>query len=378
MGIGVVMVDTRQSSCSNEETDAISAFDRDQATIDTRIARAIRQNLHAIAEAVIDTHDAQYPETNLRTIAREQRMQWVEQNVSYIASSIEAGEVVTWSYSYIPNVVGGFDPATPPYVEVSNAYETQLALEDCMLPFVWAEFEGEPDLLLDAVRRFRYHMLRFIDANVEAVQIELGHRLRESLADASESARAEVMGRMGPYLSRATSSLAQKLALIYDSVQDGRAQEALALVTATRLLVGDVAEKTMALMGDAAVIGTRAASTPAFPPATTPAPIAPEPSATPAPAGTPSEPAATVSTPFAAPTAGQAASPIAIAEPSPVTRREADVLRGVVAGKTNAEIAVDLALSIGTVRNYISTLLEKLQAENRTQLAIRAVKAGIE
>ena len=40
------------------------------------------------------------------------------------------------------------------------------------------------------------------------------------------------------------------------------------------------------------------------------------------------------------------------------------------AGESNKEIATKLFLSEGTVRNYISTILEKLELRDRTQLAI--------
>lgn len=52
------------------------------------------------------------------------------------------------------------------------------------------------------------------------------------------------------------------------------------------------------------------------------------------------------------------------------TDREGDVLYQVAQGLSNKEIAEKLFLSEGTVRNYISTLLEKLSLRDRTQLAI--------
>jgi DNA-binding NarL/FixJ family response regulator len=57
--------------------------------------------------------------------------------------------------------------------------------------------------------------------------------------------------------------------------------------------------------------------------------------------------------------------------------RELDVLRLVGKGLSNREIADRLFLSEGTVRNYVSTLLAKLQVSDRTQAAILAVKNGL-
>jgi DNA-binding NarL/FixJ family response regulator len=53
--------------------------------------------------------------------------------------------------------------------------------------------------------------------------------------------------------------------------------------------------------------------------------------------------------------------------------REMDVLVEVARGKTNAEIGAKLNLSEKTVRNYVSTILEKLHLTNRVELATYAV-----
>ena len=54
--------------------------------------------------------------------------------------------------------------------------------------------------------------------------------------------------------------------------------------------------------------------------------------------------------------------------------RELDVLAEVARGKTNAEIGKVLNLSEKTVRNYLSTILEKLHRSNRIELATYAVE----
>ena len=55
---------------------------------------------------------------------------------------------------------------------------------------------------------------------------------------------------------------------------------------------------------------------------------------------------------------------------TPLTEKEEQVLALVAQGKNNREIAGELFLSEGTVRNYISLMLEKLELRNRTELAI--------
>lgn len=53
-----------------------------------------------------------------------------------------------------------------------------------------------------------------------------------------------------------------------------------------------------------------------------------------------------------------------------ISEKEVEIIEEVAAGYSNKEIATHLFLSEGTVRNYISTILEKLQLRDRTQLAI--------
>lgn len=52
------------------------------------------------------------------------------------------------------------------------------------------------------------------------------------------------------------------------------------------------------------------------------------------------------------------------------TPREFELIRHVADGKNNREIAQELFLSEGTVRNYLSQILEKLNLRDRTQLAV--------
>lgn len=58
--------------------------------------------------------------------------------------------------------------------------------------------------------------------------------------------------------------------------------------------------------------------------------------------------------------------------------RELDVLRLVALGYDNKELADELCLAEGTVRNQVSHLLEKTGLKDRTQLAVYAVKHGLD
>ncbi|MEC1180168.1 response regulator transcription factor [Metasolibacillus meyeri] len=61
---------------------------------------------------------------------------------------------------------------------------------------------------------------------------------------------------------------------------------------------------------------------------------------------------------------------------NPLTDRESQVLELVAEGKTTKEIAAELYLSAGTVRNYISTILDKLGVGNRIEAIARFKEKG--
>ena len=60
-----------------------------------------------------------------------------------------------------------------------------------------------------------------------------------------------------------------------------------------------------------------------------------------------------------------------------LTGRELDVVRLVAQGRSNHEIAQELVISPKTVKTHISNILAKLHLEDRTQLAIYAIKNGL-
>lgn len=60
-----------------------------------------------------------------------------------------------------------------------------------------------------------------------------------------------------------------------------------------------------------------------------------------------------------------------------LSERERDVLRLLARGLSNKDIAADLSLSQGTVRNHVSVIFQKLGVADRTQAALLAVRSGL-
>jgi DNA-binding NarL/FixJ family response regulator len=60
-----------------------------------------------------------------------------------------------------------------------------------------------------------------------------------------------------------------------------------------------------------------------------------------------------------------------------LTGRELSILRMLASGRTNTEIGERLAISVGTVKNHISSILSKLDVRDRTQAGLFAQQAGL-
>jgi DNA-binding NarL/FixJ family response regulator len=61
----------------------------------------------------------------------------------------------------------------------------------------------------------------------------------------------------------------------------------------------------------------------------------------------------------------------------PLSEREIEILKLVSQGLTNKEVAARLFLAEGTVKNYVTSILQKIDARDRTQAALRARELGL-
>ncbi|MGI2328801.1 response regulator [Planococcus sp. YIM B11945] len=67
---------------------------------------------------------------------------------------------------------------------------------------------------------------------------------------------------------------------------------------------------------------------------------------------------------------------LAYGDDNPLTEREQEVLKLVADGRNTKEIASELYITTGTVRNYISTILDKLEVGNRIEAISRFKEKG--
>lgn len=67
---------------------------------------------------------------------------------------------------------------------------------------------------------------------------------------------------------------------------------------------------------------------------------------------------------------------LAYADANPLTERESQVMELIAEGKSTKEIAKELFITSGTVRNYISTIFDKLEVGNRIEAISRFKEKG--
>lgn len=60
-----------------------------------------------------------------------------------------------------------------------------------------------------------------------------------------------------------------------------------------------------------------------------------------------------------------------------LTEREYEVLRFVVMGKSNTEIAKRLCISVHTAKAHVCSILQKMGVNDRVQAAVKAVREGL-
>jgi two-component system, NarL family, response regulator DegU len=84
-----------------------------------------------------------------------------------------------------------------------------------------------------------------------------------------------------------------------------------------------------------------------------------------------------VAAPLAGVLRGELLGEVSGERPAELSRRELEVLRGLVTGATNAQIGQRLAISENTVRNHVHSVMRKLGVANRTDAVATGLRRGL-
>lgn len=60
-----------------------------------------------------------------------------------------------------------------------------------------------------------------------------------------------------------------------------------------------------------------------------------------------------------------------------LTEREHEVIKLIVMGKTNTEIAQELMISVHTAKAHVCSILQKMGVDDRVQVAVSAIRKGL-
>lgn len=61
----------------------------------------------------------------------------------------------------------------------------------------------------------------------------------------------------------------------------------------------------------------------------------------------------------------------------PLTEREYEVLKLIVQGESNSEIAEELSISVHTAKAHVGSIIQKMAVNDRVQVAVKAVRNGL-
>lgn len=68
---------------------------------------------------------------------------------------------------------------------------------------------------------------------------------------------------------------------------------------------------------------------------------------------------------------------LAVKNRKKLTERELEVLKLIILGKSNTEIAKDLSISVHTAKAHVCSIFQKMDVEDRVQAAVKAIRSGL-
>jgi DNA-binding CsgD family transcriptional regulator len=240
--------------------------------------------------------------------------------------------------------------------DIASFFVNTLSYEDLVLPLLWERYHNDSETFLLSFERLRLHLMKYVEVHVDYYLNEYHRHLENQVAEVYLNTQKEYLALQ----EKAFKKLKDRVLLAYNMILDETYDEALVTLTSMKLWLSDAVEESMPLASESASLKETSlelqdlAASP-LSQLTTDQRLA----------GHPSD--ISYGDAGKQPLLGQ----------QPLSKRERDIISLLKDGKTNASIASVLGLKEKTVKNYVSTILNKLQLDSRTQLAIYAIRNTI-
>jgi DNA-binding CsgD family transcriptional regulator len=315
--------------------------------------------------------DSVYSNSSIRSLPKEERRIWNKAEHSAFINMIETGRYSSPITGYRPRR----DSASVSGVDfilriVTDIYMTSHLIEAAILPTLWLELSDAPDVLLQAVYRLKEHIIAYTQLGI-SMRL-LAHFIDEYNARRRceyEHMRSEIVS----WGERIFTAHRNRTAAARNLIVEGQYEQALAVLTEVRLMAAEAVEE----LERAVLLPFEPTHSFITAPTETPLPGS----------GLPENPneitaqensgklQASLGSDNGS-SLGSSSERDASACSALLTAREMDVVYMIVAGKSNNQIAEELSLAQVTVKGYLRSILNKLGLENRTQIAVYALRNG--
>lgn len=320
----------------------------DAVPVERALAEYLERTVDEIALRMIAEFDKAHPDSVLGSLPMDERHDWIALEMERLIATIRTGRPPERKFPYQPNIAGMPDAASWGAADMVNVFENGLNMEDYILPFVWREFAPDPVRLYEAVMCLRTASLLFVKANAMSFASGMAEDVAEARWAAAVEERRRIAQEMYDNFGHALALLRRKTSLMRELIREGSMKEALVTLTEMKLIESDASEGAFGMRAKA-LAEREVSRLREAPPAE-------------------GRSAAEEELERGA-LEREALEREALASPSGLTPRELEVMSYVAAGKTNPEIAHALSISENTVKNHLSSILDKLQLKNRTQIA---------
>ncbi|MDR0501135.1 MAG: response regulator transcription factor [Coriobacteriales bacterium] len=328
---------------------------------DQRLADIILEKLDVIADSLIERHDRGFPNSSLSTLPREERLEWIALETTYLANSIRDGFPHARENSYRPSATAFSQTTSHVISDVVNRFDSSHEVEDVILPLLLDVCYDDISLFSELTNRLRHH----VHSQAKCMVAASGRLLSQTEDLQREAMEAELRTAVISEMQNAVAPALSAIRLKTEQVQGRLCSHCLAEIRVSlselKLLASDALEYI--LVPD---VAHHKADSVQFPQSLQS-----------------QQNLQCQEQPKSQVTSNN--QPLNKSHNQPqsdteihttFTKRERDVLSLLAEGRSNAEIASALDLSELTVKGYVSNILAKTQMHNRTQLVAYMLARG--